>query len=63
MAASENLEEVVMPQCMHAGWPSRRLFLCCSASATLSAFMGTLPSTSVVARAEALSADVPTVDP
>jgi 7,8-dihydropterin-6-yl-methyl-4-(beta-D-ribofuranosyl)aminobenzene 5'-phosphate synthase len=47
---------------MHAGCPSRRLFLCCSASATLGAFMGTLLSTSGVARAEALSADVPTVD-
>ncbi|BBU31072.1 MBL fold metallo-hydrolase [Burkholderia sp. THE68] len=51
-----------MPQCMHTHGPSRRMFLCCSASATFSALIGTLLSSSSVAKAEPLAGDVPTVD-
>ncbi|SAK59872.1 metallo-beta-lactamase family protein [Caballeronia glebae] len=51
-----------MPQCMCSHRPSRRMFLCCSASATFGALMGPILSGSSVARAEQVSGDVPTVD-
>lgn len=51
-----------MLRCAHPHWPSRRLFLCCSASAALDALIGTLLVRSSVARAEPISGEVPTVD-